>query len=163
QGHEGLTFHVRFAPDGKTLATASKDRTIRLWEVPSGRPLATLRGHERPIRGLAFLPDGTLMSASPDRTLCFWEVPSGRRLKEWTLGMAAGSLAVSPDAALLAVAELHEAGKGPSPLQVWELATGKVRLTLKGHHARLNGLAFTPDGRGLVAVGGDAGVGEIAL
>src|SRR5262249_25608446 len=77
KGHTALTYHVRFSPDGKTLATTSKDNTVRLWDVPSGNARATLRGHARPARGMAFLPDGTLVTAGWDRTVRFWDVATG--------------------------------------------------------------------------------------
>jgi RNA polymerase sigma factor (sigma-70 family) len=161
-GHTGLTYQVRFSPDGKTLATTSKDNTVRLWDVPSGMPRATLRGHARPARGIAFLPDGTLVSAGWDGVLRFWDVETLRERRAWKTTLTVGSLAVSADGTLLAVAEIHWANnKGPSQLEVWEVATGKVKCHLQGHGCRINGMAFTADGRGLLAAGNVGESGEI--
>ncbi len=66
-----------FSPDGSVVATASGP-TVRLWSVPDGDLLSTLRGHTDFVTGIVFSSDGRLLvSASWDRTARVWEVPSG--------------------------------------------------------------------------------------
>jgi WD domain, G-beta repeat len=66
---------VAFSPDGQTLASGSRDNTIKLWEVASGRERATLSGHGDEVSSVAFSPDGqTLASGSWDKTIKLWEV-----------------------------------------------------------------------------------------
>ena len=55
-------YSVAFSPDGRTLATGSDDKTARLWEVASGKEIATLRGHEFRVYFVAFSPGGRTLA-----------------------------------------------------------------------------------------------------
>lgn len=69
-GHNDHVDAVVFSPDGKTVATASGDRTIILWDVVTGIPLRTLKGHSSSVRHVAFSTDcKQLISASLDNTV----------------------------------------------------------------------------------------------
>src|SRR5260370_33290781 len=73
-GHTGWVSSVAFAPDGKTLATGSADRTVRLWLVSTGRLQQELRGHTDYVSALAFAPDGRILATgSYDQTARLWE------------------------------------------------------------------------------------------
>ena len=89
KGHTDLVYSVAFAPDGKTLATGSgsRDQTVKLWDVTTGKELATLKGHTRypsAVVSVAFAPDGkTLATVSWDMTVNvkLWDVATRKEAR----------------------------------------------------------------------------------
>ena len=78
-GHRGEVYFTVFSPDGKTLATASQDKTARLWDLETRTTRLTLVGHTDEINGVAFSPDGrTVATASDDQTVKLWDVATGQ-------------------------------------------------------------------------------------
>lgn len=75
--------HEQFAPDGKQVVSASRDKTVRLWDVASGKELHVLRGHEDGVTSAQFAPDGkTLVTASEDKTARLWRCEVCRPVDE---------------------------------------------------------------------------------
>ena len=121
--HTDDVYEVVFSPDGKTLASASQDSTVKLWDVATGHPSHTLTDHTDAVYEVAFSPDGkTLASASRDGTVQLWDVATGH--PSHTLTGRHSDIAFSPDGKTLASASTD------STVQLWDVATGHPSHTL---------------------------------
>ncbi|GFH32997.1 hypothetical protein HaLaN_32306 [Haematococcus lacustris] len=86
KGHSNAVATVKFSPGaGTLLASASADKTARIWETETGRELLVLQGHTQGLSDVSWSPDGAyLATASDDNTLKLWHAESGRCLKTLT-------------------------------------------------------------------------------
>jgi hypothetical protein len=143
------------SPDGKTVATASEDRTVRVWDGTGGKELLRLEGHEGPVYAVQSSPDGkTLASAGYDGTARIWDAASGKQRLLIREREPMAPIALSPDGAALASADRE------GRVCLWDCRTGVRRVLLPADREGVRALAFAPDGRSL-AVGG--GLGTVRL
>jgi len=149
-GHNGSVNSVSFSPDGKTLATGSEDKTIKLWNVETGQEIGTLRGHNGIVWSVSFSPDGkTLATGSEDKTIKLWDVETGQEIR--TLRGHNGivlSVSFSPDGKTLAT------GSKDKTIKLWDVETGQEIRTLSGHKWSVNSVSFSRDGKKLATGSG---------
>lgn len=151
-GHTDAVLSIAFSPDGKTLASASSDHTIKLWDTASGIELRTLYGHEDVVQAVAFSPDGKLLaSGSYDSTIRFWDVISGKEIRSIKVKMVTyprsfRSVAFSPDGkSLLTSYDHHE-------IKTWDVTTGSELHSFSSSNSVFANAVFSPDGRVLAGV-----------
>jgi WD40 repeat protein/tetratricopeptide (TPR) repeat protein len=148
QGHSSRVNSVVFSPDGKNLASASGDNTIKLWNS-DGSELNTLKGHGSAVNSVVFSPDGKILaSASDDNTIKLWN-PDGTGLN--TLqghSSRVNSVVFSPDGKTLASASAD------NTIKLWNL-DGTELNTLRGHDSAVNSVVFSPDGKTLASTSWD--------
>jgi WD40 repeat protein len=139
---------VAFSPDGKTLASGSMDKTIRLWDVATGKAIGDpLRGHEDGVSSVAFSPDGKTLASGAGKTIRLWDVATStvngdllRGHVQWVV-----SVAFSPDGKTLA------SGSMDKTIRFWDVATGKATGLRRGHEDGVYSVAFSPDGKTLAS------------
>jgi len=140
---------VAFSHSGTTLASASHDNTIQIWDVANGKALNTLQDH---VDFVAFSPDShTMGSADWDKNIKLWDVTSGQILA--TLAGHTGQvlcIAFSPDGRILA------SGSTDKTVRLWEVNGDKSFRTLQAGTSDINSVAFSPDGKILASASSDS-------
>lgn len=117
EGHSAPVNSVCFSSDGLYTLSGSEDRTVRLWEVESGKELKQFVGHTREVKSVCFSPNGDYaLSAGGDKTILLWEVESGRELKRFVGHTApVNSVCFSPDSRYVL------SGSEDHTVRLWEI------------------------------------------
>jgi WD40 repeat protein len=150
EGHTNVVQMVTFSPDGQTLASASDDGTVRLWDWKTGKQHAPLQGHAGGVLYANFCPDGkTLATGSRDKSVIFWDpLKQQKRARRDDHSGDVNAVLYSPDGKTFATAS-------SDTLVFVREPKGKVQRILKGHTMGVVALAYSPNGKTLVSAAGD--------
>jgi hypothetical protein len=138
-GHTASVTAVAFAPDGRAILSASRDKTLKLWDVATGDLLRTFVGHTSDVTAVAFAPDGrTALSASGEVKL--WDVATGEVL--WTVPHSSAiEIIFMPDGATALSADWE------MNIKRWNTTKGEVLQTVTGREDGVSDIRFAPDRR----------------
>jgi WD40 repeat protein len=132
QGHELSVQSLAISPDSNFVATGSRDKSIKLWEVSTGREVRSFLGHELTVSAISFTSDGKqLVSGSTDKTVKIWDVISGRQLSSLIVNYRVTDIAIDPKSRFFVVGgyQTEYVGKGyawDDSVVVVDLKTFKV-------------------------------------
>lgn len=142
--HTHRVHRLAFSPDGKQLASAGGDSTIRLWQIATGQTVDVLHGHQAEVTDVVFNLDGSsLLSSSNDRSIRVWDAGSGRELHKlgsFTDG-ATSALDFSPDGGKLV------SGSDDGSIRVWGMEKQECILKLQEQFSYIFSVAYSPDGK----------------
>jgi len=151
EGHLAPVVALAGSPDGTSLASASWDRTVRLWPLAGGSP-RVLEGHQQSVNGVAFLPDGPLVSVGYDATLRIW--PAAGAPTVLTMPSPLNAVAVAPDGEIVAAG-------ADGALRFVKAGGGEVVAEVEVAPTPVVALAVSPDGALVAAAGIRGAVGII--
>jgi WD40 repeat protein/gas vesicle protein len=153
-GHSESIFSVGFSPDGKLLASGSRDKSIKVWNISEKHEEFTLYGHSSSILSVCFSIGGKLLaSGSGDKTIKIWNI--SERHEEFNLtghSHDVNSVCFSPDGKLLA------SGSDDKTIKVWNIGEKCEEFTLNGHSGGVNSVYFSSDGKLLASGSSDKSI-----
>jgi WD40 repeat protein len=155
EGHTGPVLGVAYSPDGKRIASASADKSVRVWNAKTGEAMATLAGHKDDVTCVAFTADGKrVVSGSADKTIRIWDLSLGLGDKKEAKVLEGHEDGVTC-LAIFADGKRLITGGMDKTLRLWDLETGLPTAICKGHTLGVLCVAVTDDGKHALSGGQD--------
>jgi WD40 repeat protein len=153
-GHRMSVNSVAFSPDGKTALSGSEDRTLKLWDIGTGKMIRTFEGHAGYVYSVAFSPDGKMaLSGSSGGTLKLWDISTGEEnsiskeiytFKSYSArSVRVYYVAFSPDGKMALL------GSSDNTVSLWDISAGKEISSIgeEEDDSYVQSVAFSPDGK----------------
>ncbi|HKF36430.1 MAG TPA: WD40 repeat domain-containing serine/threonine-protein kinase [Ktedonobacteraceae bacterium] len=153
-GHTSRLTAVTWSPGGTQIATASYDKTVRVWDASLGSSIITYRGHWDRVQAVAWSPDGKrIASAGDDGTVQVWDAATGQQVLTYRgHANAVSALAWSPDSKRITSASEDKT------VQVWDVPSGVLAFAYRSHTGKVLAVAWSPDGKRIASGGEDKSV-----
>ncbi len=148
--HSDAVGSVAFSPDGLMLASGSKDKTIQIWDLATGKSIRTFPGDSSTVWSVAFDSSGTkLATGTGFWRVMLWDLKTGQATRTLDHTASVWSVALSPDGKLIA------SGSGDKTTKISDATNGSLIYNLPDHTDFVYSVAFTPDGKSLVSASKD--------
>ena len=150
RGHTHFVEAAVWSPDGTRIASASRDKTVQVWNTFTGSHLLTYRGHPDRVLAVAWSPDGTrIASSGEDGTVHIWDAATGKGLLTYrSRAPIVHTVAWSPDSKRIV-------SDSAQMVEVWDTLTGSLLLTYRGHTSGVTAAAWSPSGKYIASAGID--------
>jgi WD40 repeat protein len=150
EGHTNWVMSVALTADGKRAISGSVDKTLKVWDLDSGRVLRTLEGHTDPVNSVALTRNGRWAVSASGETLKVWDLDSG-----CVLHTLEGHTHLVNSVTLTEDGKRAVSASWDHTLKVWDLESGRALRTLKGHTDRIASVVLTTDGQWAVSTSWD--------
>ncbi|MDR0495756.1 MAG: WD40 repeat domain-containing protein [Treponema sp.] len=144
-----------YSSDGSRIAATFQSNKIVIWDAANGREITRMAGHNEPVSGIIFSPNGRQLvsTAGRDSAIKIWDAVSGQLLRSISQSGIA-NISFSADGSFIA-------GTGPGPgnnAKIWNVSNGNEIRTLTGHTGNINSVAYSPNGRQILTASNDRSI-----
>jgi len=152
-GHSRAIVDLTFNTNGSLMATASVDKTVKLWKIPSGEVIQTIDQFKKPVIAVRFADnDRLLVAATSDMKVTVIEVNGKVLYSKKVSDKVLRSLDISPDGKYFAV------GGADKQISIFDLSTGELKVKLTGHKGWVRSIRFSPDSKSIASGSDDKNI-----